>query len=260
MADRLGLVSVSFRKHSPEEILKAMAGAGLRCIEWGSDIHAPAVDVDRLNALAALQKQYGVACCSYGTYFKLGITPVAELTAYIRGAKILGTDILRLWCGDKNSEEYTNEEKEALFATCREVAAVAERENVRLCMECHNHTYTNCPQASLELMKAVDSPDFQMYWQPNQYRTDGENLGSAKLLAPYTHRIHVFNWKEKQRFPLREATDLWRQYLACFTGERTLLLEFMPDDRLQTLPAETAALKSIIDKLGFEGDLYAQKI
>ena len=39
-----GLVSVSFRDHSPEEILVAMQQAQLTCIEWGSDVHAPCAD------------------------------------------------------------------------------------------------------------------------------------------------------------------------------------------------------------------------
>ena len=36
-----GLVSISFRENSPEEIVKACVAAGLRYIEWGSDVHAP---------------------------------------------------------------------------------------------------------------------------------------------------------------------------------------------------------------------------
>ena len=33
----LGLVSVSFRKHTPEEILSSVRDAGLTYIEWGSE-------------------------------------------------------------------------------------------------------------------------------------------------------------------------------------------------------------------------------
>ena len=46
----LGLVSISFRKHIPEEIIKAVKSAGLTCIEWGSDVHAPCRDTERLCA------------------------------------------------------------------------------------------------------------------------------------------------------------------------------------------------------------------
>ncbi len=246
MNPTLGLVSVSFRKNSPAEILAEMKKADLCCIEWGSDIHAPCTDEGRLRELAALQKEHGIYCCSYGTYFRLGVTPIEELTAYIRAAKLLGTDILRLWCGAQDSEDYTAAQKEALFADCRAAAAIAQEAGVTLCMECHNKTYTNRKEAALELMEAVASPRFRMYWQPNQFRSDEENIAAARLLAPFTTHLHVFNWKEKEKFPLADGIALWREYLAAFKGAHTLLLEFMPKGGLSELCEESAALHSII--------------
>ena len=242
MGHDLGLVSVSFRNHTPEEILPAMKSAGLTCIEWGSDVHCPP---EGAGEIAALQEKYGITCCAYGTYFRLGVTPMEELQGYIDAAKTLGTNILRLWCGSKNSEDHTEEEKRKLFSICKAAATIAEQNAVILCMECHNNTYTNRKEATLELMDAVDSQAFRMYWQPNQYRTEEENLNYAKLLAPYTVNIHVFNWKGKEKYPLREAKDIWSAYLACF-GNNTLLLEFMPDGKLETLETEAAALKEIV--------------
>ena len=99
----LGLVSISFRKHTPEEIIQAVKAAGLSCIEWGSDVHAPCRDTERLHEIARLQGEYGITCSSYGTYFKFGKTPLEELTDYITAAKILGADVLRLWCGQKSA-------------------------------------------------------------------------------------------------------------------------------------------------------------
>lgn len=242
MKHELGLVSVSFRSHTPEEILTAMQSAGLTCIEWGSDVHCPP---EKAAEIAALQKAYGITCCSYGTYFKLGTTPMEDLQSYLDAARILGTTIVRLWCGSKNSEDYREEEKEQLFSLCRQAAAIAGRSGMILCMECHNNTYTNRKEAALELMETVSSPVFRMYWQPNQYRTQEENLAYAKLLAPYTAHIHVFNWQGKEKYPLRDATDIWRAYLAFF-ADNTLLLEFMPDGRLETLETEAAALREIV--------------
>jgi len=73
-----------------------------------------------------------------------------------------------------------------------------------------------------------------------------ENLESARLLAPYTRHIHVFHWKGKEKYPLLEAKAAWQRYLSCFRGRHCLLLEFMPDGKLQSLPAEAAALKEIV--------------
>lgn len=174
-----------------------------------------------------------------------------QLCDYIDTAKALGTDILRLWCGAKNSEDYSAEEKEELFTLCRQAADIVADAGVILCMECHNNTFTNRKEAALELMQAVDSPSFRMYWQPNQFTSVEENLRYAALLAPYTHHIHVFNWSAENRYPLDGAIDLWQQYLTFFHGDRTLLLEFMPDNDIRTLSKEVQALKAIAETSAF---------
>ncbi len=244
---KLGLVSVSFRKTPPEEILKAMKEAGLSCIEWGSDVHAPCDDRKRLEELVRLQKEYDINCCSYGTYFRIGTSPLKELDKYITAAKLLETDIVRLWCGNKNSEDYADGEKEALFAACQAAEKIAKPRGVKICIECHNGTFTNTKESSLELMKTVNSDHFCMYWQPNQFRTAKENIEYATLLSKYTEHIHVFNWEGKTHYPLIDAVSVWKEYLKCFSGGRTLLLEFMPDNRIESLPTEAKALYQIAE-------------
>ena len=247
----LGLVSISFRGHSPEELIRAVKTAGLRCIEWGSDVHAPCSDESNLRNIAAMQEAAGISCCSYGTYFKLGQDKPEMLLPYIRAAKLLGTDILRLWCGTKGSAKYTPEELDALYRDCRGAAKIAEANGVTLCMECHNNTLTDRKESALALMEAVNSKAFRMYWQPNQKYSAEENLACASLLAPYIAHIHVFNWSDDgvlYRYPLAAGVAVWKRYLEKLPGEHALLLEFMPDDRLESLPAEAKALRAIVEE------------
>ena len=241
----LGLVSISFRSHSPEEILAAMQKAGLRVIEWGSDVHAMPYDREHLLSLAELGRAYGVSVCSYGTYFRLGVTPLSELGDYIEAAKLLGTRILRLWCGSKSGVDMTEEERDALFSVCREASLLAEAQGVLLCMECHKGTFTERVEDSLLLMRRINSPAFRMYYQPHQWRTVEENLLMAEALAPYTEILHVFQWKESERFSLLKGIEEWRKYLSSFERQ-PLLLEFMPDDRIESLCAEADALRCIV--------------
>lgn len=243
---RLGLVSVSFRQHSPMEILEATKKAGLSCIEWGSDVHAPCYDIETLKQITDMQKEYGIECCSYGTYFRLGETPIDELSDYIAAAKILGTDILRLWCGNKSGDEYSEQEEQKLIEQCKQAAEIAIREGVTLCMECHKKTYTQQLDDALELMRKIDSPHFRMYWQPFQWQSVEENLTYAEGISLFTHHIHVFQWKGKKRFSLNDGIEEWREYLNKFSNHRTLLLEFMPNSTIQELEEETNALKTII--------------
>lgn len=242
---KIGLVSISFRGHTPEEIFAAAADAGIDCIEWGSDVHAPCMDILRLEQIAWLQEEYGIDCCSYGTYFRLGITPMGELPDYIRAAKTLGTRVLRLWCGDRKASDCTVQARENLFAQCVEAARVAEREGVVLCLECHQGTYTETAEGALELMQAVDSAAFRMYWQPNQFRTPEENVAYLRKLRPYITNLHVFQWKGGARFPLDAGMEEWTAYLRELPGGHHLLLEFMPDDDIHSLGRETATLRKL---------------
>ncbi len=239
----LGLVSITFRDKTPTEILNAMKAAGLNVIEWGSDVHCP---IEKAKEIAELQREYDIKCCSYGTYFRLGVTPLEELKGYIAAAKILGTDVLRLWCGDKDSENYTEAEKESLFEQCKAAAQLAEKENVTLCMECHNYTYTNSLQGAKELMQAVNSEHFKMYWQPNQFKSFEENLNYAKAISPYTRHIHVFKWRGQKKYSLKEGIAEWKAFLECFKAAHSLLLEFMPDNKIETLKTEAEALREIV--------------
>ena len=241
----LGLASVSFRRHAPAEILAAMQHAGLTHIEWGSDIHAPCTDKARLAQLATLQAQYGISCSSYGTYFRLGETPLAELTEYILAAKQLGTDVLRLWCGQKSGACMTAQERAHLVRQCQGAAAIAAQQSVTLCMECHKNTFTEHPADAVWLMREIASPHFRMYWQPFQWQCPAENVENARTLAPYVEHVHVFFWRDKEKLPLADAVADWRSYLAQLSAPRILLLEFMPKDTLDELAAEAAALKQI---------------
>lgn len=241
-----GLVSVSFRNNTPREILEAMRETGLTCIEWGSDVHAPCGDTERLLEIAELQKKHGIVCSSYGTYFRFGESPIENLEKYIHAARLLDTNILRLWCGTKAGRDMTDEERRELLSICIEASKIAEAYGVTLCMECHKKTFTEDPDDAVWLMRTVDSPNFRMYWQPFQWQSTEENIENAKKLAPYAEHIHVFNWKGDNKFSLCEAVCEWRRYLCEFSVPRTLLLEFMPNGTIGELKAEARALKSII--------------
>ncbi len=243
---RLGLVSVSFRQHSPKEILEAAKAAGLSCIEWGSDVHAPCNDTERLMEIAELQKEHGIVCSSYGTYFRLAETQIEELESYIQAAKILGTNILRLWCGRKSGKDMADAEKNDLFEVCKRPADIAKAADVTLCMECHKKTFTENPDDAVRLMETIHSPHFRMYWQPFQWQEPRENVINATKISNFVEHIHIFNWKGERKLPLADAVDEWREYIKAFSGPRTLLLEFMPNGTIEELDRETAAMKIII--------------
>ena len=198
-----GLVSISFRDYSPERIMAEAAKCNLQSIEWGSDIHAPCHDMDRLKNLALLQKQHGISCCSYGTYFRLGYSSLEELPQYIHAAKILGTKILRIWAGRKKASDCTAEERVFFLDQCKKAAAVAQAHDVILCLECHRRSYTETREGALELMEAVNSPHFRMYWQPNPDISVEENISYIRALREY---------RSEERRVGKECRSRWSPY------------------------------------------------
>ena len=241
-----GLCSVSFRNNTAEEILAACKNSGLSCIEWGSDIHAKCCDKDNLKYIAALQEKYGIFCSSYGAYFRLGTDNINELSRYISAAKVLGTDILRIWCGDRQRELLTATENAFVVDEAKRAAEIACKHGAALCLECHNNTYTQTLDGALEIMESVCCENLKMYWQPNQFVNVDENVKYAKGISKYVINIHVFNWQGNEKHPLCDGIEVWKKYLDCFEDNKTLLLEFMPDGRIETLGAEAEALDGII--------------
>ena len=75
MTDHTGLVSISFRKHTAEELIAAAKETGITAIEWGSDIHVPAGDTQRAAEVKKLCEDSGIAMPEYGSYYYLGLEP-----------------------------------------------------------------------------------------------------------------------------------------------------------------------------------------
>lgn len=244
---KTGVVSVSFRALSVDEVISYTKESGLKAIEWGSDVHAPYNDIEKIEYIAKAQKEAGLYCPSYGTYFKLGEHDVEELHGYIAAAKILGTNILRLWCGNKNHEDLTVEEREFMINECKKAAKIAEQEGAVLCMECHNKSFTNSLAGALDLMESVNSPAFRMYWQP-RFKGEEADIEYAKAIAPYTNTVHIFYYEDGVKLPLAGGIDVWERYLACFDGSQHLLLEFMPDKRPESLLTEAKSLEELAAK------------
>ena len=244
---KTGVVSVSFRKLSVDEVIKYVKDAGLCAIEWGSDVHAPYNDVERIEYIAKAQKEAGLYCSSYGTYFKIGENDVEELRGYIAAAKILGTNILRLWCGNKDHADLTAEEREFIISESKKAAKIAEEEGAILCMECHQKSFTNTLEGALDLMKSVDSPALRMYWQPCFKNGLEGDIEYAKAIAPYTYVVHVFYYQGGVKHPLADGFDRWEKYIACFDGSQHLLLEFMPDGSPDSLATEAKTLNALAE-------------
>ncbi len=247
MKFQTGLVSISFRPYTVEQILTACADAGLSWIEWGSDVHVKPGDGARADLVAKMTADAGLRCITYGSYFRLGATPREELDAYLDSACRLGARNIRLWCGTMGSGKATEEQRTRIVADGRYAAERAERYGLNITLECHSDTLTDDCGSAMRYLAEVDHPRMRLYWQPSQFHSVAYNLDTARAYAPYTECLHVFQWDASRRYPLSDGTEVWRDYLEPFGREDReigLLLEFMHDNRIESLKETAATLHS----------------
>ena len=97
MSFNTGLVSISFRRYSVDEILDACQRAGLSLIEWGSDVHAKKEDLQLLRVIR--EPSAFVECYLYRTVLPAsavilqeGETVAARFTSLKRFEELMHTD------------------------------------------------------------------------------------------------------------------------------------------------------------------------
>lgn len=255
MANQAGLVSVSFRKNTVEEVVAAVKAAGLTAIEWGGDIHVPHGDLAAAQKAADLCREAGIAITEYGSYYIIGKSEPQEFDKVVASAKVLGTDLIRVWPGQMlKTAELTQEGYAAMVSDAQRICDAAPQ--FRIALECHPMSLTEEYTMALKFMEDVGRENLKMFWQPCQYHDLSYNLSAIDALLPHVQSVHVFNWtasKENRwpdRFPLAQGEQNWKRYLEKLTKKDGLnyMLEFMPDDSIDSLSREAATLKGWLGK------------
>jgi len=248
-----GLVSISFRKNSVEEILAACQEVGLSWIEWGSDVHVPPTDFENAKRVAELTRKAGMRCIDYGSYFRLGQTPIEQFAAYVQTAQILGAKVIRVWGGVKGSADMNAEERASLAEQAKFCARACADAGLVLATEWHCGTVTDSLDSAEKFFDEVGEDALRTLWQPSQFHEEAYNLQAAGAVAYRTENLHVFQWDLHGRYPLANGEEIWGKYLNVFREEAAkrdigLLLEFMHDDRIETLAETAKTLHAWIEK------------
>jgi len=244
-----GLVSVTFRKLPPGEILALMAQTELRAIEWGGDVHVP--DALRAAEVRKMSADAGVTAASYGSYYRCG-----EEEAFgpvLHAAVALGAPNIRVWAGNIGSFEADAAYREKVAADARMVTAMAMSEGLTISFEFHGGTLTDTMASTLSLLTAAETPGLATYWQPPQGSRMENNLAALDALMPHISNVHCFEWRcangEIIRRPFAEGEAHWAVYFqklkeANKTGYA--FLEFVRNDDPKQFIDDAAALCALL--------------
>lgn len=239
---KTGLVSVTFRQKSIEEIVKLAQKAGLFAIEWGGDVHVPHGDLESAKSACRLTKESGLITASYGSYYRAGtkmdFSPVLETALNLQAPNI------RVWAFNKGAAETAPFEREETVNDLQECVNLAKKHGITVSCEFHAGTLTDSAEGALKLLSEIEG--LKTYWQPQTSLSIIERKQGLEAVLPYITNIHVFNWTKKERLLLEEAKDEWKNYFG-LVQDGFALLEFVKDDSEKSFFSDANTLKRMLE-------------
>lgn len=245
-----GLVSVSFRKLSPEQIVRMTAQAGLQGIEWGGDVHVPHGDLPAARRAASMTADSGLAVSAYGSYYRTGDSPELPFERVLESAAVLRAPTIRVWAGRTGSAAATPQQWRDVVADARRIADFSMGAGMTVSFEFHRNTLTDSGESTVRLLREIAHPNVRTYWQPPLGMAQADCLRELEALLPWLSNLHVFHWvgEPAERHFLDEGADVWERYLrlaARSLGEHYASLEFVKDDSPEVFQRDAATLISL---------------
>lgn len=242
---KTGLVSVSFRKLSVDEIIELAVKAGLGSIEWGGDVHVPPEDVDYARRVGEKTRAAGLEVACYGSYYRLTDAEDGMAEKVVAAAKALGAPLIRVWAGVCGSKDAAEERREEVCRNMQILADLARNENIEAAFEYHGGTLTDTAQSAKFLLESVNRTNAGTLWQPPVGMRTEECVESIRTVGRWIRNIHVFSWDGTEKLPLAAGESKWRACLAeigKIPGEHRLMMEFVRGDDPEQLLEDAACL------------------
>ena len=150
-----GLVSVTFRDKTPEEIISAVKQCGLEGIEWGGDVHVLPGDVSRAREIRHLTEQAGLAVWAYDSYFEAGEQTPDLFPPVLESAKALGAPCIRVWAGARGSAQADPEYVQRVISCTQAICDMASTAGIDICYDYHPNTLTDRCDSAVQTLRSA---------------------------------------------------------------------------------------------------------
>ncbi len=246
-----GLVSVTFRKLKPVEIISLAAEAGLYGIEWGGDIHVPHGNITAARRVRKITEQAGLHVVSYGSYYRAGIENKFSFLQVLDTACELDAPVIRVWAGKSGSACSSDEYRQHVTDDIRRIAELALSRGKTIALEYHKNTLADNAESVCRLLNSVNCKNVGTYWQLPGDRDHIRVKAALEKVKEKLVNLHIFYWEAGKRMPLKEGEEIWREYLAVLSGDkrdRHAMIEFVNDDCPQQFTEDAEVLKRLCDE------------
>ncbi len=255
---KTGLVSISFRKLTPNEIIQLVSKAGQQGIEWGGDVHVPHGDLATATQVARATRDAGLEVACYGSYYRLASDKPEnpEVQAVLDTAIALGAPTVRVWAGTKGSASADETDWSRVVDKALEAAELFHKHGIKLVYEYHGNTLTDTIASSQRLLKETEHPAIASLWQPPIRTTHQQCLDSLEGVMGHLANVHVFHWSfdaagKVYRQALECGEPLWLDYLkriAQLRESRYCLMEFVANDDPEQFLKDARTLQSWVSR------------
>lgn len=262
-----GLCSITLKSLSPEEVIGFCVANRLLAIEWWANGHVPPANGKRAAEVGRLNREAGLRVSSYGSYYRAGVSEADGMPfeGVLESAVALGAPTIRVWAGNKNSEEADPATIDRVIADTYRIADLSARHGVSVTFEFHGGTLTNSGANALHFAEQVPHPNVFFSWQPPHGFTLEHCLAGLEGLLPRLTTIHCYHWTvgsyeknlfdeshraliwptDYHRHPLADGRERWQAYLqkARVSGrDHCVLLELVANDDPEQARADAAVL------------------
>ena len=242
-----GLVSVTFRDRSPEDIIGLAIQAGLHGIEWSSRDHIGPDDAELARFVRRIMDEQGLAAPSYGTYYRAGSAENQDFEALTEIAQILGAPVLRVWAGSDRTADMTEEQRSVVMDDLRRICAIAAKKGLTVSTEYHPWTLTDTFESACRLFREL--PELRTHWQADEGRAAENHPAVLQALMPKLTVVHAAWWSGGEQRPFAEGAEIWKTYIQMLKNagqDRYVLLEFVRNGEIAQLLDDAAALNAIL--------------
>jgi len=249
-----GLVSITFRKLAPAEIISLCLQADLQAIEWGGDVHVPHGDLQAAKSIAAMTSDAGLTISTYGSYYRAGVSEHDGLSfeAVLDTARVLSAPGIRVWSGNLGSGKADRAYRKWVIEELQRISVMAEKAGIRVTLECHLNTLTDTYISARKLLDEVGHSNCHITWQPHLGCDVIQSMEGLRSVLPELYGLHVFHWGKSaaERFPLDSGEGEWMSYLEIASDGKDpmfALLEFVRGDEPEQLLEDAKQLRNWID-------------
>lgn len=250
-----GLVSISFRELSSEDIVRLVSDAGLLGIEWGGDVHAPHGDLASAKRARILTRDAGLEVSAYGSYYRFDecfddcSEEGPEFAAVLDSAEALKAPSIRVWAGRQSSADVSDGDRRRLVERSREIGDQALERNIRIDFEFHDHSLTDTNDAVGCLLDEIGHSNVGTFWQTKLRVGHVYRLQGLEALIDRVSNIHC-NFFGEDEWPnahlISDGEADWADYLQVLRKsgqERWVTIEHVKDNAVESFKRDAETLK-----------------